>query len=175
MAGQSKCTRQAIRHHGIKPTQQMTALQILSELDYQCKRDLYKNVPDHAIARAKFSDKTANGLTQCILTWLRLHGHYCTRITTTGRKLKDTSIVDVIGRTRIMPGQWIPGTTRTGTADIHASINGRHASIEVKIGRDRMSAAQERTRQDVRSSGGLYFMAKDFQSFYEWFTETITQ
>ena len=149
----------------------MTGIQLLQEIDYQTKKDLYKNVPDHAVPKTKFSDKTSNGLTQCILIWLKLHGHYATRINTMGRQLKATTIVDVIGRAHVTPGKWIPGTTRKGTADIHASINGRHISIEVKVGRDRMSPEQLTTKKEVEQSGGLYFVAKDFESFYGWYSQ----
>lgn len=151
----------------------MKALQLLTEIDYQVKRNLYKNVPEYAITKGQFSDKTANGLTQCILTWLRLHGNYATRINVTGRQLPATTIVDVIGRAHVTPGKWLPSTTRKGTADIHAVINGKHASIEVKIGRDRMSEEQERTKQDVERSGGLYYIARDFESFYNWYSKII--
>lgn len=147
----------------------MTALQLLQQIDYDCKRDLYKNIPTHAVPKTKFSDRTSNALTQCILTWLRLHGHYAVRVSTTGRKLRDTVIVDVIGRARTMQGKWIPGTTRKGTSDIHASINGRHCSIEVKIGYDRMSEDQLKTKAMVEESGALYFIAKDFESFMQWY------
>ncbi len=152
----------------------MKALQILTELDYQVKRDLYQNVPLHAVPRGKFLDKTGNGLTQCILTWLKLHHHYAVRINTTGRKLKDTTIIDIIGKAHVTPGKWIPGTTRKGTADIHAVLHGKHCSIEIKIGYDRMSKDQERTKQDVERAGGCYFIAKDFETFLEWY-KNITQ
>jgi len=147
----------------------MKALQLLQQMDFECKRDLYGNIPTHAIPKSKFSDKTSNGLTQCILTWLRLHGHYCTRVNTMGRQLKATTITDVIGRAHVTPGKWIPGTTRRGTADIHAIINGRHVSIEVKVGRDRMSNQQHKTKQSIEQSGGLYYIATDFANFYTWY------
>lgn len=147
----------------------VTGMQQLQELDYSQKIAKYTNVPVHAIQRARFNDRTANGLAQCIIRWLELKGHYCTRITTTGRKLNDITIIDVIGRAHVTPGKWIPGTTKRGTSDIIASINGRHASIELKIGRDVMSPAQIKTKQQVEGSGGLYFIAKDFESFYKWY------
>jgi hypothetical protein len=149
----------------------MNALKTLTELDYQAKRDLYPNMPEHAIPKSKFSDRTSNALTQCILTFLRLHAHYATRINTTGRQLKATTIIDVIGRAHVTPGKWIPGTTRKGTADIHAIIKGRHVSIEVKAGRDRMSAEQLKTKQSVEASAGLYYVAHDFQNFYTWYNQ----
>lgn len=151
----------------------MKALQILSDLDYQVKRDLYQNIPKHAVAKTKFSDKTSNQFTQAILTWLRLHGCYCTRINTMGRQLKATTIIDVIGRAHVTPGKWIPGTTKRGTADIHAIINGRHVSIEVKVGRDRMSDDQHKTKKAIEQCGGVYYIAQDFESFYQWY-KTIT-
>jgi len=86
-----------------------------------------------------------------------------------GRKLKDTAIVNVLGQTKVIPGRWIPGTTRKGTADIHSIIDGRHVSIEVKVGKDRMSEVQHDTMHDIESSGGIYYVAKDFDSFYQWY------
>jgi hypothetical protein len=151
----------------------MKALKLLSDIDYQAKREAHKSVPDYAIPKTKFSDKTANGLTKSIQAWLNLHGHYCTRINTTGRKLKDTTVIDVIGRAHITPGKWIPGTTRKGTADIHAVIKGVHVSIEVKVGKDRMSPEQHKTKEAIEKSGGLYFIAKDFESFHTWYVDLI--
>jgi len=65
---------------------------------------------------------------------------------------------------------------REGTGDVHAVIAGRHCSIQVRIGRDKMSVEQKQTRDDAERAGGYYFIAWDFQSFYEWyndFTRTI--
>jgi hypothetical protein len=133
----------------------VSALKALIELDRVARVKKYKGVPAHAIPRRAFSDATANGLTQAILQWLKLNGCYATRVSSAGRYLE-------------AEGKWIPGTVRKGTADIHAVINGKHASIEVKIGRDKMSEAQERTRREVEASGGLYFIAQDFDRFHAW-------
>lgn len=136
----------------------MTALQTLSELDRAAKAKYYPSVPLHALPKKAFSDASANGLTQCILQWLKLNGCYATRVTSAGRYLEKEQ-------------KWIPGTVRKGTADIHAVIAGKHASIEVKIRRDRMSEAQEQTRQEVEASGGFYFIARDFEGFYQWYRQ----
>ncbi|HMG91757.1 MAG TPA: hypothetical protein VK589_16980 [Chryseolinea sp.] len=117
----------------------MKPLQILQSMDMTYKRTKYPSVPQQAIPVRRFNDRTSNGLTACILRWLELHGHYATRINTTGRKLKDTTMVNVLGQTKVIPGKWIPGSTRKGTADIHTVIGGIHCSIEVKIGRDVLS------------------------------------
>jgi len=147
----------------------MNPLKTLQELDFEHKREQYPNTPLHAIARTRFSDRTANGLTHCIIRWLELHGYWATRITTTGRQLKGPTITDVLGRTHQLAGKWIPGTTRKGTADIHAVIDGQHASIEVKIGSDKMSEAQHKTKEAIERSGGIYFVATDFESFHHWY------
>jgi hypothetical protein len=147
----------------------MSALKLLSDLDFQHKINKFKNTPLHAIPRASFNDRTSNGLTRCIIRWLELHNNYAVRINTMGRQLAATTVIDVIGRAHVTPGKWIPGTTRRGTADIHASINGRHVSIEVKVGRDKMSDEQHDTQQMVEESGGLYVVATSFEQFLDWY------
>lgn len=146
-----------------------TALKTLQKMDFADKARRYPGVPRTAIPSTRFNDHTANALTRAILRWLELHGHYATRINTMGRQLKGTTVIDVIGRAHVTPSKWIPGTTRKGTADIHASINGRHVSIEVKIGSDTMSPEQLKTKNMVEQSGGLFYAAKDFESFYKWY------
>lgn len=139
-------------------TASSAALQHLSDLDWQDKRRRYKSVPDFAIPRRRFSDKTANDLTKAIIRYVDLMGGYATRIQSQGQyndRLK----------------RWTKGTTRKGTADIHAVVNGLHLSIEVKIGRDRMSQAQRQTAEQISRAGGRYFVAGDFQSFYNWFID----
>ena len=151
----------------------MKALKTLKDLDYQDKLSKYPTVPPRAIAAGNFTDKTANGLTNCIVRWLELHAHYATRVTSMGRRLKDTAIVNVLGQTKVIPGKWIPGTTKRGTADIHAVVNGRHCSIEIKIGMDRMSVAQHKTKNEVERAGGCYFVATSFAGFVD-FYKTLT-
>jgi hypothetical protein len=153
----------------------MKALKILSELDYQHKREKFRTVPEHAITRTRFSDKTSAGLTQCILRWLTLHGHYGVRINTMGRKLKDTVIVDVIGRSRTLPGKWVPGTTHRGTADIHAVISGKHISIEIKVGRDIVSPHQHKTKDAIEKCGGTYLIIHSLEEFYAWYCANVSK
>ncbi len=139
----------------------MNGLKTLQEMDQEAKGKRYPGIPAHAIPRTKFKTSTANGLTKAIIQWLNLKGCWATRVSSAGRYL---------------PGlkKFIPSTTKKGTADIHAVIAGRHASIEVKIGRDRMSEAQEATRTAVERAGGYYFIARDFDSFVKWY-ETINK
>jgi hypothetical protein len=141
------------------------AIKQLEQLMDRKKEQQHPNIPDYARVKSKATDTTANGLTKAILSWLELNGHWASRINTTGRYLQGQQYTDVLGHKKQLPGKWIPGTTRRGTADIHAVINGRHVSIEVKVGRDRMSELQHETQQAIEQSGGIYLIVRSFDDF----------
>ncbi len=137
----------------------MEGIQELSKRSFESKKERYKNVPDYALPKTKVK-KSANGLTQAIINWLTLNNHFATRVSSAGRFLTNRKI-------------YIPSTTRKGTADIHAIIKGKHVSIEVKIGKDRMSEAQIHMKQEIEKAGGVYYVAKDFDSFHKWYKQII--
>ena len=113
----------------------------------------YPNFPSAYIPKKDYSDKTANGLTRAIIDFLNFKGHYSVRINTTGQWKPQLN-------------KFVKGTTASGTADIQAIIEGKHIFIEVKIGRDRQSEDQMMTQKKVEKAGGVYLIAKDFDSFY---------
>lgn len=113
------------------------------------------------------SDTTANGLTNCIIDWINGYGGTANRINTEGQVRKER--IDLAFGNKRELIRFTPSTTRKGTADIHAVMNGRHLSIEVKIGADKQSAEQIREQERITRAGGLYFIARDMQSFVEWF------
>lgn len=118
------------------------------------------------------SDKTANGLTKCIIDWITLKGGYANRINTQGqaRVHKVPRYNILIGKTEYRDSvQWTPSTTRIGTPDIDAIIQGKAVKIEVKIGKDKLSPAQVKHLEDIAKAGGLYFVAKDMESFINWY------
>jgi hypothetical protein len=80
---------------------------------------------------------------------------------------KKTTAGKVIGVT------WTKGTSTAGSADISATIKGRSVKIEVKIGKDRQSEAQKRYQENIEKAGGTYIIAKDFDSFVEWYNQFI--
>jgi hypothetical protein len=89
----------------------------------------------------------------------------------TGR-LIDTRqpFTDVADRTRtIGEKKWIKGTGTNGTADISAIINGRSVKIEAKYNRDRQSEAQRIYQSQVQQAGGIYFIARTFEMFFDWY------
>jgi hypothetical protein len=93
----------------------------------------------------------ANGLTNFICNYLNWSGHRATRINVSGRKVKD---------------KWIRSTTRKGTADISATINGKSVMIEIKIGRDKPSLDQLAEQIKERNAGGIYEFISSVDEFF---------
>jgi hypothetical protein len=153
----------------------MKAIQILKQLKQDEQRKLYPNVPEHGMNPVKYEDKTANGLTKCILDFLNLSGHFAERINTMGRMIDGRKqVTDVIGRTKTIGStKYIPTTGTKGSSDISATINGKSVKIEVKIGSDRQSEAQKVYQERTERSGGIYLIARDFESFYNDYNKLI--
>ena len=112
------------------------------------------------LAPRKFRDDTANGLTACIISYLRLKGAFVSRINNTGvydRRLR----------------KYRRGTNRKGLPDILATYKGISLMIEVKVGRDRLNEDQKKIRHEQELSGGLFFVAHNFTEFKTWFDNNI--
>jgi hypothetical protein len=121
------------------------------------------------VPKDKFTDKTANGLTKAIVTFINLAGGQAERISSMGRVIDGRKVVtNVLGQTGLIGSQtYIKGTSTNGTADISSIIKGKSVKIEVKIGRDKMSPAQIEYKANVERAGGVYIIAKDWQGFIE--------
>jgi hypothetical protein len=91
-----------------------------------------------------------------------------------GKRIDKTKTVDtVLGRRQIGGVSWIKGTGTKGSADISATIKGRSVKIEVKYGKDRQSEYQKEYQQAIETAGGVYVIAKDFDSWYVWFNQFV--
>ncbi len=143
-------------------------LKILIELSQERNRKKYSLVPAHAMPVPKYEDRTANGLTRCIIDYINILGGQAERISNTGRYIDQTKVVSShIGQVRtIGSGKWIPGQGTKGTADVSATFQGRSVKVEVKIGADRQSAAQIKYQQSIEEAGGIYIIASTFDRFY---------
>ena len=151
----------------------MTPLQQLTELDWQIRCSESRMPPEY-IVRTKFTDKTANGLTKAIVKWINLNGYQAERISTSGRWVDNSKVVtDVLGnQKKIGSGKYIKGSGTKGSADISATIKGRSIKIEVKM-KDKQSEAQIEYQKAIERAGGIYFIAKDITSFYEFYTTIV--
>lgn len=155
---------------------QKLSIQTLTDLDWSIRCSQTKMRPDY-VPKTNYTDKTANGLTKCIVHWLNLNGWQAERISTTGRYIDNSKIVtDVLGNTKkIGTGKYIKGTGTNGSADISATIKGRSIKIEVKIGKDRQSEAQKEYQKNIEKAGGIYIIATDFDQFMMWYKSFIEQ
>ncbi len=133
------------------------------ELDMQQQTAAtHANFPVAYIPRPKRSDKTANGLTRCIVDYILLNGGQAERISITGRPQQIGNHI-----------KWTKSHMTIGTADISATIQGRSVKIEVKIGTDRQSDKQRQYQAAIERAGGIYYVARDFDSFVEWYNTTF--
>ena len=155
----------------------MKPIDILKKLKQESMLESYPNVPKYAISSPKYEDKTANGLTKCVKEFLELSGYQAERINTMGRPIDNRKqVTDVIGRTKTIGSMtWGKSTATKGSADISATILGRSVKIEVKIGKDRQSEAQKRYQENIEKAGGTYYIAKDFDSFVEFFNDFVNK
>jgi hypothetical protein len=156
----------------------MKPLERLKHLKQEAMLQSYPNVPKYALSAPKYEDKTANGLTKCIIEFLQLSNHQAERINTMGRPIDNRKqVTDVIGRTKTIGSMtWGKSTATKGSADISATIQGRSVKIEVKIGADRQSEDQKVYQANIEKSGGKYWIAKNFDDFikkYDEFLESL--
>lgn len=140
----------------------------------------YRNlacIPPQCRCTPTYTDKTANGLTKCIVSWLMLSKWQAERINVMGRPIDNTRIItDCIGRKRrIGSVQWIPSGVTKGSADISATVAGRSVKIEVKIGRDRQSEAQKEYQKKIEAAGGIYLIVRTFDEFLQWYDQFIIE
>jgi hypothetical protein len=156
----------------------MKPLDRLKHLKQEAMLESYPNVPKYALSAPNYEDKTANGLTKCIIEFLQLSNHQAERINTMGRPIDNRKqVTDVIGRTKTIGSMtWGKSTATKGSADISATIQGRSVKIEVKIGADRQSEDQKVYQANIEKSGGKYWIAKNFDDFikkYDDFLESL--
>ncbi len=118
-----------------------------------------------------YKDTTSNALTNCIIDYINFKGGYANRINTMGVARKERiNLAFGNYRDKIT---YTPSTTNKGTADIKATIQGRSLDIEVKIGPDKLSDHQIKERERITKAGGLYFVAKDMESFVQFYKTTF--
>lgn len=155
-----------------KPYRKPPAVAELEQLLWEDDCRKHPHVDCKFIARKKFRDDTANGLTKCIVEFLNLSGCLAERINSTGRyQDRSKTYEDVMGKVRtIGSGQWLPTSGMKGTADISATIAGRSVKIEVKM-KDRQSEDQKRYQQRIEAAGGTYLIVRSFTELYEWYNE----
>lgn len=125
--------------------------------------------------RSEYKDNGANTLTKSIIAYIRLRGFQAERISSSGRVVGSTETrkSEAGYSYRVGKVKYIPGTSTNGTADISATICGMAIKIEVKFRKDRQSPAQKEYEKSIKTAGGVYYIARDFQSTYDWLNRVI--
>lgn len=112
-------------------------------------------IPDKArLAPIQYfkASSSANQLTKIVVWWINHRGGFAERVNTTGIPRKDARGVM----------RWTRSGSTPGSADIHAVYNGQTYKIEIKVGRDKMSEAQHKYKQNVIAAGGVYLECRRF-------------
>jgi hypothetical protein len=146
---------------------------LLQALAYADSQRRHPSLPDHARVIRKYNDNGANALTKCITDFLTFSGWQAERINTTGRYVVEKGAKDEVFNRNFDKGKFIKGTGTRGSADISATIKGRSVKIEVKYGKDRQSQAQKDYQVSIEAAGGVYVIARDFDTWKEWYDNFI--
>jgi hypothetical protein len=113
----------------------------------------------------------ANGLTTFIINYLTWNGFRATRINVSGR------LIDGVEKTAsgavLTTKKWMRSTTRKGTADISATINGRSVMIEIKVGKDKPSEHQLLEQARERKAGGIYEFCSSPEEFFKIYDKVV--
>ena len=134
------------------PYKKPASVRQLEDDVFEQKRLKHPDVP--FLLKHQYRDDSANGLTACVVAWLQLHGYFAGRINVTGTYSKKL-------------GKYIHSGSRRGMADITAIIGGKHVSVEIKHGHDKMREAQLKVKHEVEQAGGVYIVASTFDDFLE--------
>lgn len=106
-----------------------------------------------------YDDRTANGMTNFILDFLRHYGFYGARIN--------------IGGIMMANGKWRESGATKGVADIIACVRGHFCQFEVKAGRDRPRADQLEQQQLTQAAGGDYHFIHNATEFVDTLREIL--
>ena len=139
------------------------AIKILKNLYLEQNKSKCPSLPEYARSTPKYKDTNTNSLTKCVKDFLALKGIHVERTGSEGgvRHTKDGTYKRVFS------------SAMKGTSDLKAIINGKFVAIEIKCKstQDKQREAQKKYQEQIEKSGGVYYIATDFQSFYEWFTD----
>lgn len=101
--------------------------------------------------------ETANDLTRKIVAYFQDYGHFATRLQSTGTYRDDLK-------------KFVPSQQRAGLPDVLAVVNAKAVFVEVKIGKDRLSEAQNSAIEDLENAGAVIYVAHTFEGFRKWFS-----
>lgn len=148
------------------------AVKELERLQFEKLKGQYPNFP--YLISPVYNDNTSNGLTKCVIDYIKLRGFQAERTNSMGVQTDNRiTSTDILGNSRIIGSRkWIKSNGQTGTTDISATIQGRSVKIEIKCkatGDNIQSEAQKEYQKQIEASGGVYLIVRTFDDFFNWF------
>lgn len=107
-----------------------------------------------------YDDRTANGLTNFMLDFLRHYGYYGARINIGGIYMADK-------------GKYRESGSTKGVADVIACVRGHFCQFEVKAGKDRPRPDQLEQKQLTEFAGGSYEFIHNATEFVDILREIL--
>ena len=151
------------------------AIKKLKEQYLLNNKNKYPTLPDYARFVPAYTDKNTNGLTKCVIDFLKLNHCFVERTGNEGRIIDNRKqVTDILGNIRtIGTVKRVYSTSKRGTSDLKAIINGKFVAVEIKCltTNDRQSEEQKKYQKEVEQSGGIYLIVPTFEFFYNWFIE----
>jgi hypothetical protein len=149
-----------------------SAIKQLKKTALEYSRKMRPGFPEAARSVKTYSDKTANGLTRCIIDFCRFNGHLAERTGCTGRYIDNSRVVcDTLGfKKRIGTGKWIPTSGTKGTSDLHLLIKGISIACEIKM-KDKMRPDQIKYKEAFEAAGGRFWVCHSFSEFLNYYNE----
>ncbi len=138
-------------------------LKWLAELAMERKKVQYPNVPLSAIPKTKYSDQDTNSLTIAVVDTFRLNGMFATRI-------------DSKGTFNQALNRFIPSTQKKGLPDVFAQAAGLPpiwVEVKCEATKDRLKPHQVEVIEQLRNTGAIVFIAKEYEGFYHWFKSEV--
>lgn len=151
-----------------------SAIKHLKQLHLEAQKRKY-DLPYYS--SPDFSATTTNGLTKCVLVFLKLKGHFCERTGNQGRIIDDReTYTDIVGISRTIGSiKRIRSSGMRGTSDLKAIINSRFIAIEIKnaLTHDRQRTDQKHYQTEVEASGGLYVIVTSFSQWCNYYYQNF--
>ena len=126
---------------------------------------------------------SSNGLSKAICNFMKWEGHHMERTNNMGRPIqkKVPKFSLISGKVEYLEGgiEWQKGTGIKGSSDLKGHISsakhkfGIPCYIEVKWNKDKQSMEQKEYQKTINNTKGIYYIAKDIDSFFSWYDQLL--
>jgi hypothetical protein len=132
--------------------------------------------PDnHYYPQPKYTDKTTNELTKCVIDYIRFNSGQAEKINQRAFiKNNRKTPTYTLGAIAIGSNEWISRIHKKEAVYIHSVINRKFVRIEVKIeatGDNNHPKGQTTYQSKIEVAEGYYLTVRNFTDFYNWLND----